>query len=128
MPERNLPKWDIRIENLRDRASAGEHERTTQDTRRDALRAGVGILRREASEGPELPRLVRSAASHDSHNLPDRVNVRDGIAVYDDEVGDLASFDRAELFVSLHHPRWHDGRRLNRFHRRESVLDVDLEL
>ena len=50
------------------------------------------------------------------------------VRVQHDHVGALAFFNRAELGVQLHGARGHDGRRLQRLQRRESGLDVQLDL
>ena len=74
------------------------------------------------------PGLVQTAVCNHAGNLAEVGDVRERIAVHQDEVGTLAGFDRARIGLELHGTGGDNGGGLNGFERGHAGLHVDLEL
>src|SRR6202050_5528370 len=76
---------------------------------------------------PQLRAVVHRAVGDDEFYFANVVDGFQRIAVENDHIGSLARFHCADVLVEPHHAGWHNRCGLNRFHRRESGLDVELD-
>src|SRR6478736_1350205 len=77
---------------------------------------------------PQRGRVIDAAAADRPPHAADVADGVDRVGVEHDQVGTFAALDGAELSVQLHGPCRHDGRGLERLHRRHPRLDVQLDL
>ena len=96
----------------------------------DAIRSALlpFCRRRESDAAPQRRRVVEHSISHDEFYRPDVVDVRERIRVQNEQVGALAGFHRADVIRHVHHACRHNRRRLQRLHRREAGINIELDL
>src|SRR5271156_1207923 len=82
----------------------------------------------EADAAPQLGAVVHDAVGDDEFDFANIANGFQRIGVEDDHIGALARFHGTDFLVEPHHARRHDRCGLNCFHRRESRLNVQLDL
>src|SRR5437867_402897 len=107
------------------RSSIRRSRRTASSSR---FTTSLPLLRGHAESPVDIRSLIDDPVLHDGPHAPDVTDVTGGVAVHEDDVGELARRDRAEPKIPFHDTGGTQGRDLQDPGRRNAGLLVKLQL